>query len=128
MLQQGGTEGQTDQLDLITNAGICVLSTRDQVYEKLLVHLGFWEPENGDKFPRYMVTAEEVETEREDTAGMIGQRVDALHEAVDTNNTKVAAVETRLTELHEEMKQLLAAVMTRLGERDGVVVAGAAAM
>ena len=105
-------------------------------YECLLTRFGIWKAGDTDRFPRYMVIAEEEETEEADTgegfmgrmrkhlaasADMAGKRVDSLHdemkqqhEAVDA---KVAAVESKLTEQHEETKKLLAEVMSRL---DGV--------
>eukprot|EP01046_Picozoa_sp_COSAG06_P024515 COSAG06_NODE_2001_length_7869_cov_25.334363_5_plen_144_part_00 len=108
-------------------------------YERLLIFIGVWDPQDKNKFPRYMVFAEEAETEHEETAeSMMHQHViassDAISKRVDAleKDTKrmlaahITAVETKLTEQHEETKAMLGALMSRLGEHGGVVIADVA--
>ena len=70
-----------------------------------------------------MVIAEEAYTEYEDTAeGVTGKHLAASTDAL---GKRVDALQDQMKQQHDETKQLLAALMSRLGERDGVVVADA---
>jgi hypothetical protein len=110
-------------------------------YERLLTHKWFqwfniWDPQDKDKFPRYMVIAEEAETEGEEvadgitgrmrkhlaaSADTVGKRVDA---STDTVGKRVDALEEEMKRQHEETKQqmeetqrLLTALISQRGEQ-----------
>ena len=80
-------------------------------YEHFLIHFGLWDAKSKVKFPRYMVIAEEAETEEKDV--VIDKRVEALQEEMKRQHE-----ETK--QQHEETKRLLTAVMSRLGEHDAM--------
>ena len=65
-------------------------------YERLLIALGLWDSNDKDKFPRYMIIAEEVETQQgEETADGITGRM----------RKRVDALENEMKRQHEETKQ-----------------------
>ncbi len=75
-------------------------------YEGLLVALGLWDSQDKDKFPRYLVVAEEVETRREDAAdGITGRVRKHLAASTDTVSKRVDALEEEIKRQHKEVKQ-----------------------
>jgi gas vesicle protein len=85
-------------------------------YERLLTHkwLSIWDPQNKDKFPRYMVIAEERETQGEETAdgitGRMRKRVDALEKEIKRQHEE-------MKRQHEETQRLLGALMSQRSEQ-----------
>ena len=77
-------------------------------YERLLVALGLWDPQDKDKFPRYMVIAEEVETQSEDVGdGITGRVRKHLAASSDTMSKRVDALEAEMKRQHRQDKQQL---------------------
>jgi len=101
-------------------------------YERLLITLRLWDPTNRDRFPRYMVIAEEVVTQGEEsgdgTTGRMRQhldmstdtvskRVDRLEEEMKRQHEETRQQHEETKQQHEETKRLLDALMSRLGEQ-----------
>ena len=80
-------------------------------YERFLIHKWFglfsiWDPCDKDKFPRYMVIAEEAETQSEETAdGITGRMRKHLDASTDTVSKRVDALEEEIKRQHEESKR-----------------------
>ena len=75
-------------------------------YERLLIALGVWNPRDKDRFPRYMIIAEEAETQSEETAdGITGRMRKHLDASADTVSKRVDALEQEMKRQREEMKQ-----------------------
>ena len=88
-------------------------------YERLLIALRLWDPKDKDRFPRYMIIAEEAETKgaAETADGITGRVRKHLDASADTASKRVDALEEEIKRQHEETKSMLAALMSRLDKQ-----------
>ena len=89
-------------------------------YERLLIALGLWDPNDEDKFPRYMIIAEEVETQQgeemaaDGITGRMRKRVDALENEMKRQHEET---QNEMKRQHEETQRLLTALISQRGEQ-----------
>jgi hypothetical protein len=80
-------------------------------YERLLTYRWFrsfsiWDPQDEKKFPRYIVIAEEAETQGEEAAdGITGRMRKHLNASTDTLKEEMKRQQEETKRQHEEMKQ-----------------------
>ena len=77
-------------------------------YERLLIGFGFWDEDNNNRFPRFMMVAEEAEREDEALEDVSAGDVSGKHLAASAQRVtfRIDALEEKMDQRRAEMQKI----------------------